>query len=100
MPAEDSLLEALERRLDGTRLWGLELDLRYRVAAATFETSPDRPPLGPVEDSRLQLLLFPVGRVAAALHESADEPPRRFPIESLVEIVSSFEGPSVTAPLF
>ncbi len=98
MPVEGSLLEALERRLDGARLWGLELDLRYRVAAATFEKRPDGPPLRPVEDSRLQLLLFPVGRVSGALHESADEPPRRFPIERLVEVVSSFEGPTVTAP--
>ncbi|MFN2556652.1 MAG: hypothetical protein ABR592_07225 [Nitriliruptorales bacterium] len=100
MVVEGRQFEALERRLDGARLWGLELDLRYRVAAATFETRPDRHPLGSAEDSRLQLLLYPVGRVVGALHERADEPPRPFPIERLVEVVSSFAGPTVTAPLF
>lgn len=103
MAVARGLLEALEHRLDGARLWGLELDVRYRVAAATFETSPDRYPLGPRvpdEDSRLQLLLFPVGRVAGALLERAGEAPRRFRIEQLLEVVSSFEGATVAAPLF
>ncbi len=103
MTVDRRLLEALEQRLDGAHLWGLELDLRYRVAAATFETTPDRYPLNRQalgEDSRLQLLLFPVGRVAGALHEMDGETPRRFRIEQLLEVVASFEGATVTAPLF
>lgn len=102
-PGEDGLLAALEQALDGAALWGLELDPRFRVLAATFEPTPDRHPLGAVEDPRLQALFFPVGEVKASLRRHLREGGVRvdtFTTDQLVDVVDSFGGASVTAPLF
>lgn len=102
MPIDPGRLAALDRRLDAGRLWGVEVDLRYRVAAVTVEVEPDRHPLGTLfaHDPRLQLLLYPVGRLAGSLREVAGGAPVPVPVDSLVGLVESFEGPRVAAPLF
>lgn len=102
MEIDGGRLAALERRLDGARLWGVEIDLRYRVAGVTFEVDPDRHPLGTMfaHDPRLQVLLFPVGRLTGSLRPAAASAPVPVAVERLVELVESFDGPRISAPLF
>jgi hypothetical protein len=100
--------DRLEDVLEGASLWGLELDPRYRVLAATFEPTPDSSPR-PTEDvdgtgdRRLQVLLFPVSTILASLRQRQDDGRiviRRFRDDQLVEVVSAFEGAAPQRPLF
>lgn len=96
-------LRALERALDGAALWGLEIDLRYRVLGATFEVPPPVHPDSEVGDPRLQILLFPVGEVKASLRREDREGSvhvETFTPDQLVDVVDSFGGAPVSAPLF
>jgi hypothetical protein len=95
-------VEELEHVLDGAALWGLELDTRYRVLAATFEPIPERHPEGEAEDRRLQVLMFPVSTILASLREQVDGRMvvRRFTTEQLLDVVSAFDGATVGSPLF
>jgi hypothetical protein len=98
----DLTIEELEHVLNGAALWGLELDTRYRVLAATFEPAPERHPEGEVEDRRIQVLMFPVSTILASLREEVDGRTvvRRFTTEQLLDVVSAFDGATVTSPLF
>jgi hypothetical protein len=95
-------LERLEHVLEGASLWGLELDPRYRVLAATFEPTADRYPWAPVDDRRLQVLLFPVSTILASLRQRQDGRlvVRRFGDEQLLDVVAAFEGTPAASPLF
>lgn len=100
--ADADSLRTLEARLDGAALWGLEIDLRYRVLGATFELQ-DGHPVGDRSDPRLQVLLFPVGEVKASLRRHDLEGRvhvEKFTSDQLVDVVDSFGGAEVSAPLF
>lgn len=95
-------LAALEAVLDGAALWGLELDPRFRVLAATFEPTAERYPWGETDDRRVQLLCFPVSTILGSFR-------RNLPLETellsfteaqLVDVVEAFGGAPVAAPLF
>jgi hypothetical protein len=95
-------LDGLERALEGAAVWGLELDPRFRVLAATFEPAPDRHPWGDLEDRRLQVLCFPVSTILASLRQRVDGKVvvRRFTDAQLVEVVAALAGAHADAPLF
>jgi hypothetical protein len=98
-----SELDGLEEVLRGAAVWGLELDPRYRVLAATFEPTADRYPWEPTEDRRLQVLLFPVSTILASLrHREPDGRlvVRRFADDQLLDVVAAFGGTAVDGPLF
>jgi hypothetical protein len=98
----DLTIEELEHVLDDAALWGLELDTRYRVLAATFEPIPERHPEGEVEDRRIQVLMYPVSTILASLREQVDGRTvvRRFTAEQLLDVVSALDGATVTSPIF
>jgi hypothetical protein len=96
-------LQALEDRLAQGRLWGLELDPRFRVLAATVE------PRAVVDlgstvpgDRRVQLLCFPVSTILASLrrHDGDDAEVLTFTDEQLVDVVATLDGPRLEPPLF
>jgi hypothetical protein len=95
-------VDTLEEVLDGAALWGLELDLRYRVLAATFEPAASRYPWDPSGDRRLQVLLFPVSTILASVRHREGERlvVRRFTDEQLLDVVAAFDGAAVEGPLF
>lgn len=96
-------LRALEQALDGAALLGIEVDLRYRVLAATFEPQPGNHPDGEVDDCRLQVLLFPVGEIKASLRRrdrAGAVHVETFTPDQLVDVIDSFGGATVDAPLF
>jgi hypothetical protein len=95
-------LERLETVLDGAALWGMELDTRFRVLAATFEPTTDRYPWGDTVDRRVQVLFFPVSTILASLRHLTEGAPTlaSFTVEQLVEVVAAFDGAAVEAPLF
>jgi hypothetical protein len=82
--------------LNESTLLGFEVDPTRRLAGATFAvlTLPEEGP--PLEDSRIQFLLYPVGRVAASLRlgrwDDQTAEVVSFGIESLLEMVRSFGG--------
>jgi hypothetical protein len=95
-------LGRLEAVLEGAALWGLELDPRFRVLAATFEPTAARYPWEGADDRRLQVLLFPVSTILASLRQREQERlvVRRFADDQLVDVVAAFAGAAVEAPLF
>lgn len=82
--------------LNEADLLGFEVDPNRRVAAATFRllTLPAEGP--PPDDTRVQILFWPVGRVAASLrngywnNEAAEVVP--FTLGELLTVVQSFGG--------
>jgi len=90
----DELRNDLGVALNEAHLLGFEVDPVRRIAAATFRilTLPASGP--PPEDSRVQILFRPVGRVAASLRngfwndESAEVVP--FSLGELLGVVQSF----------
>jgi hypothetical protein len=95
-------LDVLEDVLEEASLWGLELDPRYRVLAATFEPTAERYPWGPSDDRRMQVLLFPVSTILASLRQREDGQVvvRRFADAQLVDVVAAFDGAPVASPVF
>lgn len=93
---------ALEPVLDGAALWGLELDPRFRVLAATFEPTADRYPWGEVDDRRIQVLMFPVSTILVSLRTfiAGKATLQTFDTEQLPDIVAAFDGAEVSGPLF
>lgn len=103
VPVGGGDLRALEARLDGAALWGLELDSRFRVLAATFEPRAEAHPRRDVPDRRLQVLFYPVGELKASLRRHDLEGGvhvETFTDEQLVDVVDSFGGVEVPAPFF
>jgi hypothetical protein len=95
-------LDGLEQVLEGAAVWGLELDPRFRVLAATFEPAGERHPWEDGDDRRVQVLCFPVSTILASLRQRVDGRVvvRRFSDEQLVDVVAAFAGANVVGPLF
>jgi hypothetical protein len=92
----------LEQVLAGAQLWGLELDPRYRVLAATLELAPDASPWELDDDARVQLLCFPVSTILAALQRTTGEARElvTFEVEQLVDVSAGFGGAVLEPPVF
>ena len=85
----------LDEALDGATLWGLELDPRYRVLAATLELVPGSHPWQlPDDDPRIQLLCSPVSTILASFRRVEDGQAQLFvfPVEQLVDVAATFGG--------
>lgn len=95
-------LAALNEALDGAALWGLELDPRFRVLAATFEPTAERYPWPDAGDRRIQVLGFPVSTILGSFRREQPMTTEllSFSEEQLVDVVATFDGATVTAPLF
>ena len=95
-------LDALEMALDGAALWGLELDPKFRVLAATFEPTPERYAWGETDDRRVQVLCFPVSTILGSFRRETPMSTEllSFSEAQLVDVVAAFDGASVTSPLF
>lgn len=93
---------SLEPVLDGARLWGAELDTRYRVLALTVEPAPGRYPWGETTDRRVQLLCHPVSTILASLVQTIPDGRAllEFSDEQLVDVVAALDGPTIGGPLF
>ena len=103
MPTSAAALDRLDAILEGARLWGVELDPAYRVAAVTVQVASDRHPSGEGRgDDRLQLLLHPVADVQASLRRSTPDGHvvETFDVEQLAAVVGRFDGPVLSGPLF
>lgn len=93
---------ALEVRLAGAVLWGVELEPRYRVLSATVElagaggTDPDGD-----RDARVLLVAHPVSTILAALRERTPEGSvlRRFTVEQLPDVAAALGGAHLEAPV-
>jgi hypothetical protein len=93
----------LEPVLEGARLWGAELDTRYRVLALTVEPAADRYPWGDdAADRRIQVLCHPVSTILISLVRHTDEGRAllEFSEEQLVDVVAALDGPTLEPPLF
>lgn len=94
---------ALATVLEGARLWGLELDTKFRVLGATIEPDPAAHPVQPApEDRRLQVVLHPVNVVLASLRRRMQDGTvtlETFTEAQLVDVVDSFDGPVLTGEL-
>jgi hypothetical protein len=83
--------------LNEATLLGAEIDIDRRLAGITLSvlTLPLEGP--PPLDSRIQMLLSPVGRVAASLRNGLWNDPNakvvRFEIDQLLEVVEGFKEP-------
>lgn len=82
--------------LNEATLLGFEIEKRTRIAAATFAvlSLPESGP--PPEDSRVQIILSPVGRARALLRNTHSSnlvgPAVPFRIDDLLQVVTSFGG--------
>jgi len=97
-----STTDRLAAALAGARLWGLELDPRYRVLAATFELAPGASPWELVDDRRVQLLCSPVSTILGSLRRHGPDGAElvTFEIEQLVEVSAVFGGAEIEPPIF
>ncbi len=82
---------------------GADVDIRYRVLAITIEPSVDQHPAAPVPaDRRLQVVVHPVGTIAAALVDHADPATPtvlHFDETQLPDVVNAFaDAVSTVAP--
>ena len=104
MPAPPTSLSQLDALLDDATLWGLELDARYRVLAATVELSPQawpwEPPAG--GDHRVQLLCSPVSTILASFRrvEAGEAAVYIFTVDQLIDVAATFGGAPLLAPRF
>lgn len=89
-PVDPATLRAL---LSG-RVWGAEIDIRFRVLALTVEPDAGDDPDDAPADPRMQVLLYPVSAVAAALVEDGEDGPvvRQFAEDQLADVVALFDG--------
>ncbi len=100
-PSTSDVVAAVGRHLQGSRLVGVELDTKFRVAAVTVELAS---PIGDVDpaDPRVQVLLHPVGRTAASLRVDVEGrwAPRTFALEQLPDVAAAFDGEELHGPVF
>src|SRR5262245_24355446 len=99
MEISDEQRVGLGVALNEADLLGVEVDATRRLAAATFRVLT-LPVEGPEpEDRRVQLLLRPVGRVAASLREGRWDDPHAevvpFALPDLLATVQTFGGQSL-----
>lgn len=82
---------------------GADVDIRFRVLAITIEPDVGEHPTPDVDDRRLQVVVHPVGTIAAALVDHAD-PDRptvlQFDETNLSDVVSAFSDTVSTVPAF
>lgn len=99
-PSRTADLSGLEVVLDGAALWGLELEPRFRVLAATVE--PRDAVWGEAADRRVQVLCFPVSTILASLRRTTEG--RRevltFEEPQLVDVAAAFGGAPLAGPVF
>jgi len=88
--------QGLSIALNEAILLGIEVDTNRNLAAATFRvlTLPEQG--SPPDDSRVQLIFAPVGRVAASLRlgrwDDREARVSAFQIDELLSVVQSFGG--------
>jgi hypothetical protein len=94
-------LASVDHLLDGGTCWGAELDTRYRVLGVTFDPEPGSHPDGPVDDTRLQLVLHPCAEVEARLvrHDGPGAVVESFTVEQLVQVVDRLGGARLRGPV-
>jgi hypothetical protein len=96
MEITDDQRQGLGVALNEATLFGVEVDAKRRVAALTFSVLalPDTGP--PPDDSRIQFLLTPVGRVIASLRhgrwDNPTAPVEPFELDGMLSVVQSFGG--------
>lgn len=97
--------ERAEKLLTNAKIWGVELEPRFRVLAVTFE--PEQMPEGelgdnPVTDSRLQLACFPVSTILGSLRQTTPDGVTllKFTEQQLVDVVAAFNGARLSGPVF
>lgn len=81
------------RLLRSSPVLGAEIDIRFRVLAVTVEPTSDEHPTAQAGDRRLQVVVHPVGTIAAVLADHADpDTPTvlRFDETQLSDIVALF----------
>ena len=95
-------LSQLERAFEGAAVWGLEVDTRYRVFAATVGIDANGATALPVlpqsDDERIQVLMYPVSTILASLRD--DDTVLTFTQEQLVDVASAFGGARLASPIF
>jgi len=95
-------LSQLERAFDAAAVWGLEIDTRYRVFAATLVVSADGAAALPAPpqsgDDRIQVLMYPVSTILASLRDA--DTVLTFTQEQLVDVAAAFGGAHLTSPIF
>lgn len=82
---------------------GADIDIRYRVLAVTIEPDAGHHPSPNADDRRLQVVVHPVGTVAAALvdHASPDRPTvLQFEETHLSDVVAIFADATSSVPAF
>ncbi len=102
LPQGTTEVSRVEPILAGAALWGLELDPRYRVLAATVELAAGAAPWELVDDRRIQLLCAPVSTILGSLRRTGDDEASviAFEVEQLVDISAGFGGEALEAPVF
>jgi hypothetical protein len=95
--------DLVDRLVAASPVLGADVDIRYRVLAITVEPPADLHPRGAVEDRRLQVVVHPVGTIAAAMVDHAD-PTRptvlQFDETQLSDVVAAFADTVSTVPVF
>ncbi len=90
----------VEQVIAGATCWGAELDTRYRVLGVTLDPVPGTHPDGPVDDTRLQLVLHPCAWVQARLVRNGQQPVvEAFSVEQLVAVVDRLGGARIEGPV-
>jgi hypothetical protein len=93
----------LEERLEGALLWGIELEPRYRVLAATLELGPTQRADGDGgnADGRVLLVAHPVATILASVRELDRDPPvvRRFDVDQLPDVAAALGGGRLEGPI-
>lgn len=85
--------DRLESLLMSSPVLGCEIDIRYRVLAITLDVPADQHPVADVVDPRVQLVVHPVGVIAARLLRHGEPPTvMRFDETQLGDVVGSFAG--------
>lgn len=87
--------------LEAGTCWGAELDTGYRVLGVTFDPRPGTHPDGPVDDTRLLLVLHPCAEIEARLVR-LDAQPRvveSFSVEQLPTVIDRLGGARIDGPV-
>ncbi len=93
---DDTMRGRVRDLLRSGPVWGAEIDIKFRVLAVTVEPPAAVHPRPDATDRRLQVVLHPVGNVAAALRERGPEGVTvlRFTEEQLADVVATLDGPT------
>lgn len=97
--------EHAERLLENAKIWGVELEPRFRVLAVTFEPdhiSDDVLSTDSQSDRRMQLACFPVSTILGSLRQTNPDGVTllKFTEQQLVDVVAAFNGAKLDGPVF